>query len=931
MQNDNMQNEKLEKKYTLQKASLGIFATGAAIAAIIAGLRGCSAFEEKLAAGDIEISTDRDRTKEEISTEISSTYVEETSEISSLEEISATEESSTSFVTSEEELASSKDKQYVKTKKKPVQESETVVEEMSDTEPTSAVEESQVEKTSEPESSSTPSSTPSGSEDENKEDDDDKKKGHKHDYTIVVEEKVNAIDEEHHERIVKLKCKKCSKTTIEKKKEACNFSDFKSIGVDGEQASCAICTNKKTRNHDLTQTTTCVDDGNGKHTETKKETCNTCDYEVLLFQNTSIHHLSGFQNAGEVGEENHCDACDYVDKRNHTKTTNVSYEPGEQHIHTVLSNTTCSTCDYTSEKTEQENCVHEIFVSGGQEYEVSTCPKCEDEKTKPHDWNYEEFITTYVSKNDGTHVERIIYDCNTNTCDEKLFDDKLENCVGTWVSEGKIGETMDCDLCENTQKRDHSLENETEIKDNHNGTHTKEERGICTTCDYEEVLSVNTENHKSTHLWQNNGEAGEKNSCDDCAAEMTRSHATTQETKHIDDKNGLTHTDVVVNVCGTCDYEKEISKTVAHHMATSPWQNNGETGEKNSCDDCAAEMTRNHTMGAISDTGNYTYVGNKQHTKGQVQSCTTCDYTHSLDGELENCNLTGPENTKEDGKTIYVSCPDCFHEEIVHTHSFSDPIYTPNTLDSHNVTTLCLEPRDGGACSYSSTVQGEHHWTIETGRENTWDHPAEKEVECEDCHDLNWVPIDTKIFSNPINEEEIEEIPSELEPETEVVVPTESEEIPSSEETENKEEENEVEASTEMPSVEPSEEVGAEETTVTEETESINEEEIPVQTEVEEEEELEVATEVVIEEPDVQPQPPEQEQPSTTHEEAIEQVIEEIAREVVQQNTVEEEKKEQQEEPRKSRTEEVVALLVNKQKILEKSLISVYNKDRFYC
>ncbi len=864
MRKEEFTEEKSEKKYAIQRAGL----TAAAVLLAV-GIGSCEI--QRLAKEDAKTKKitmkfgEEDKNFRLPSTKEKETETSiETEEVTTIEEVS--EEESVYVERSIENSARDN-------------ENEIIEEETSAIAFSSEIEtETQVETEKETESQSEPK--PSQSSEEEKESE-DKEDNHEHNFKVTS--KVCKSNEDGtHTFITNKKCSCGEKITI-KKKQDCEYGDWVSNGKEGEVASCIQCSYEQTRDHDVEMYTSYLDNENGTHTQIIGNTCNTCDYTEEISKKVEPHNCGEYYNAFEKGEESKCDSgCGYTQTRGHKINTEKSYEAGEDHQHKVISTSTCETCDYTKEETSLEDCIHEIWKSNGAYYEVSVCPSCGDEMTRNHSFDYENSTTTYIAKNDGTHIERITYDCQT--CDEKREFDTIEDCVGTWTSIGEAGEKLTCDHCEAEQTRDHDLAITTEYKDNHNGTHEKNEDQKCNTCNYETHSSVNENCNYSD--FKNNG-ANEKRTCGDCKHEDTRDHTMEHQTEHVDDQNGKTHTTIVKDVCATCDYEEEISKTTEAHSSNSPWENNNESGEKNKCETCAGEMTRDHTMKPVEETGDYQYVSNGQHLLGKKQDCATCDYTIAVEGVLEDCDLTGAEFTKEDGKTVAVTCPKCKHDETVHIHEFSEPQYEKDTVESHYVKITCENKRsDGSACSYESKTHEQHNWEP-TGIENTWDHPNEKQVECNKCHDTDWVVMENTFSLDTTMMEVMEE---------ETVVESQTEEIV--------EEETVVESQTE--------EIVEEETMVESQTEEKVEEETVVESQTEEK----VEEETVVES---QPQ-----ECVPISEKATRQIVDELAKEWFEQRKNRESQRRQEENNK-------MVLLTNELPLAKKKYLRYNRGNKIYC
>ena len=806
-----------------------------------------------------------------------------------------------------------------------------------------------------------PSSSESESSSESSEEDkSDDEKEHEHHFKTISKKYVNGKDGKYHYETIKKSCE-CGEVKVIKKKEEHQLTDFASIGKDGEEQHCEKCEYKDVIDHDVTTYSIFTDNGNGTHKEEEIEKCNRdyCDYEGVVSTKVGPHDCGEFVNAGD-NEKSYCqgEGCGFVQTRSHKEKTDVTYSSTGSHKHAAHTKTTCENgCGYETFSTKLEDCIHEEFTSNGVDYEVSVCPKCEDELERNH--SYGEATPEYIAQNDGTHIEKLVYECST--CGQEKTEETQKDCTGTWVSKGAIGESKYCSECKTTDTRDHNLDKDTTVKYTGNGVdkhqHTKEtdwvclnegcgyethaskiedcsmnyvdnetnEKAKCPTCEnevtknhdmkeetrhidngdgkthtvaafnvcqndyckHEDEISKKSENHTASGSWINNGEAGEKNTCalEDCNGEMQRDHNMKEETRHIDNGDGKTHTVAVFNVCqnDNCGYEEKVSEKNENHTASGSWINNDKAGEKNTCavEGCNGEMQRDHDLsGAPIGTGEYHYIGNKQHVEGAKKVCgNNCGYETVMpqdEAEPENCDLTGERKPEPNGEDITVTCPKCEHPEIVHTHNIVSNREKKSTYDptNHNVLQTCDALYDDGtSCSYSNGPIEEAHNLVATGVENTDENPGMREMHCETnengvgCGEFVWVEM-----TNTYSEEKIEE-----KTETETVEQT-SEEV-------SEERETTTVADTEEMTQTTSDVVEEEQESTIDSTESNEAEEIE-ETETaivnKEEEIVETTPEVIEEEQEsiVDNENQTQEASEEVIEEATKQIIEEVAQEL---------------------------------------------------
>ena len=736
---------------------LGLFATG---------LKGCSDFlqERMTVTKEKETDVDLDTEQEENTTEVESTTIVETEEYSEEETSYGEWEVESTYTEDLGQASRNIDTDMEKEAESTIVEIETEVQTDSEIET-----EPETQKETEPESSSSGESEPNSESSE----EDKSEEEHEHNFKTISTTYLDNSSAEYHYKTIKKKCE-CGETKTSKKKELHDFTDFVSIGKDGEEQHCKKCEHEEIIAHDVTTYSIFTNNENGTHTQNNFEKCTRdyCDYEGLLSQTVGPHNCGDYVNAGDKGEESRCqsEGCDYVQTRDHKEKKTVTYNSMEGHKHSAQTDTICENgCGYEIRSTKLEDCIHEKFTSNGVDYEVSVCPKCEDELKREHP--YEKVLEEFYRNNDGTHVERIVYECPS--CGEEKIEETLENCIGKWVSAGAVGESQLCTDCGATNTRDHNLKENSEAKyvgDGISHQHEVEIDKVCQNvgCGYE---MHDSKKENCDMNYEDNGE-NELAKCPTCKKEVTREHNMNPVTRHKDNADGKTHTTTKMNICQNenCGHEDTILEETNNHVPSGSWTNNGEDGEKNTCnvDGCNGEMKRDHDLSnPATGTGEYHYIGNAQHVEGGEKKCANgCGYTEVVkeeDAIPENCDLTGPKNPAPNGEDITVTCPKCEHEEVVHTHNIKSEREKKQSYDpaNHSVKQTCdALYTDGSACTYTNGPIDEPHNLVPTGVENTDERPGMREMRCETnengtgCGEFVWQEMTN---TNEQIEESIEE------------------------------------------------------------------------------------------------------------------------------------------------------------------------------
>ncbi len=872
-----MKNEE-NKDYKLVKRGIGVVVA----LGLLASLKSCPAYFQSNGPENNEMTLDLDEKKKNIETE-NTTEIENTT-IAETEEYAQEE---TNYSEWEEENPSIEDLGQASrnvSENIQIETDSTIVEIETETglevETESELETETQKETEMPSSSESESSSESSEEDKS-----DDEKEHEHHFKTISKKYVNSKDGKYHYETIKKSCE-CGEVKTIKKKEEHQLTDFVSIGKDGEEQHCEQCEYENVIDHDVTTYSIFTDNGNGTHKEEEIEKCNRdyCDYEEVISTKVGPHDCGEFVNAGD-NEKSYCqgEGCGFVQTRSHKENTEVTYSSTGSHKHAAHTKTTCENgCGYETFSTKLEDCIHEEFTSNGVDYEVSVCPKCEDELERDH--SYGEATPEYIAQNDGTHIEKLVYECST--CGQEKTEETQKDCTGTWVSKGAIGESKYCSECETTYTRDHNLDKNTTTKYTGNGVdkhqHTEETDWVCLNegCGYETHESK-IENCSMNYV---DNETNEKAKCPTCEEEVTKNHDMKEETRHIDNGDGKTHTVAVFNVCQNeyCKHEDEVSKKNENHTTSGSWINNGEAGEKNTCalEDCNGEMQREHDLsGTPIGTGEYHYIGNKQHVEGAKKVCgNNCGYETVMsqdEAEPENCDLTGEKKPEPNGEDITVTCPKCEHPEIVHTHNIVSNREKKSTYDpiNHNVLQTCDALYDDGtSCLYSNGPIEEAHNLVATGVENTDENPGMREMHCETnengigCGEFVWVEMTNTYSEEKIEEksksETVEQTSEEVLEERETTTVVDTEEMTQTTSTVVEEEQESTIDSTES-----------------NEAEEIEETEIVV---VDKEEIVESTPEVIEEEQESIVDNDNQTQKASEEmiKEATEQIIEEVAREL---------------------------------------------------
>lgn len=864
MKNEEIENiqkdENKNKHYKLTKKIM----SGVLVAALLAGgFKGCGAIINNVKESNLD-TEDKDNSKKDDSNEISST-----TEIESpaYKEEEPTDLETTTYSEWEETDTTENVESNVRARnvgQEIVEESSIVFETETESELETELE-TETEKETEKESKSSESEPYSESSDEDKSDED--KEEHEHNYKFVKRTVSDNGSDKEHVISTKYRCS-CGQTKTIKKKEAHTLTNPTSIGKEGEEQHCEKCHHEIITNHDVTTYTLFTNNENGTHTENTIAKCKNdyCDYEEIIASKVGPHDCSDYVNIGEKGEESHCqsEGCDFVQTRGHKeKVKDTHYEKADNHQHSVTEDIVCENgCGYERKTKKLEDCIHENFVSGGIDYEVSICPDCGDELKREH--SYEVTTVEYLANHDGTHVEMVTYECPS--CGEKTIEEMEQNCVGDWVSAGTIGESQYCVDCGVTNTRSHDLETTTNIKyigdGEHNHQHEVEINEVCQNegCGY---TNNETSTDSCTMIYKDNGE-NELAKCPTCETEVTRNHNMVEQTIHVDNKDGETHTKIVSNVCQNedCEHTENVSEETEKHIASGPWKNNRKDGEINTCsaDGCNAEMKQDHNYEGQTPTSiGFEYQQNGNHKEKFETACITdgCGYVKEEYGNEEACK---PDMTKvhDNGTTVTASCmAECGNEDIVvHTHDVVNK-YEYTDDNGHMVTPTCEgESQYGYVCDKKQTPYSEEHHPVGEGTPTVDELTGDIYYEntCADCKGTYLTMTSNDKTENP---------------EQQSTETSESESI-----TENPSSEN-LSTVTE-------EEIASSTEVIEEETEMQMEEQQESSTEVLEQEQAEVVTEEV-ESYETEAESVEEIMSEDKLEEAIQQIVEEVAQEIVEE------------------------------------------------
>ena len=285
------------------------------------------------------------------------------------------------------------------------------------------------------------------------------------------------------------------------------------------------------------------------------------------------------------------------------------------------------------------------------------CVLCgEDSEKNEHQWQ------TLTDNGDGTS------ECICTICKKTatVGTGEQEHVWGEWIDNKNGTHTRICSK--------HEEEEETE-------SHTLDEEGNCTKCDFKSVKNNGNGTHtitnpetgeetteEHTYEWKDNGDGTHTGECTVCRDEKTESHTLDE------DEN-----------CTKCDYKKVRNNGNGTHTTTDPI-----TGEP---------ITEEHTFGEWTD--------NK---KGKhTRTCTKCDEketeSHTLD-EDENCTQCDFKKVKNNGNG---------------THTITDPETGEETTEEH---TYEWKDNKNGTHTGKCTVCGD---------EKTESHTLDEDENCTKC------------------------------------------------------------------------------------------------------------------------------------------------------------------------------------------------------
>ncbi len=437
----------------------------------------------------------------------------------------------------------------------------------------------------------------------------------------------------------------------------CTPKDFLYSDDTMEFWSCTICDQIVEKAHSYTNGNSVID----KDTYEVIQDCDTPECKVKK-RTPHVHTDYIVKSFDETEEQVECKDCTYPTTRSHS----LGRETIDKNRHLVVQECEHDGCDY--EATKEHDHISTTFVSNTDENETWKCDDCEKEITKNHVLGEEEIDKVQ---------HNVVQKCTTPECSYEERKEHNHTSYSFQESLGKDGELWTCDDCEKETTKGHVLGAEEVDKTQHNVVQK------CTTpgCNYEE----RKEHDHTTYSFQENlGDEGELWTCDECEKESTREH---QLKSGVIDKG----THEVVEECQTsgCDYEK---RTPHVHTAIHFESNQG-ANELWKCDDCDAEITKEHQFG--SETIDPL-------TFDKVQTCETpgCNeekrIRHSTEANPHIYSFAGSDEAKET-YTCEV-CGDSYTQE----HSWDTGTYHDGYFHQE-----CQNPDCGQTREYHNHIKGD--------------------------------------------------------------------------------------------------------------------------------------------------------------------------------------------------------------------------------